>query len=123
MSDPKFTKVQDAIDSLDKFYSHCMETFHRKNHGYANTEVSADVLENFRSEAVDHEVSMLKYARIMRGKHEKAWKTFVNHGYAPDKPWRILKDRVNYALLEYLIAIDQNMFTEEDVLNDTGDDA
>jgi hypothetical protein len=115
--------MQQAIDALDAFYAHCMETFHRKNRGYANTEVSGDVLENFRSEARDHEISMLKYARIMRGKHEKAWKTFVNHGYAPDKAWRILKDRVNYALLEYLIALDRGDFTEEDVLDDTGEDA
>lgn len=120
--EPLFTTMDQAIETLDRFYAHCMETFHRKNRGYANTEVSRDVLENFRSEAADHAVSMLKYARILRGKHEKSWKTFVNHGHAPDKPWRILKDRVNYALLEYLIALDNNLIEEADVLADVGED-
>lgn len=123
MSEPLFQDLELAIKCLDELYAHCIDTFRRKNRGYADTKHSKDVLENFRSEAADNGVSMLKYTRILRGKHEKAWKTFVNRGYSGDKPWRILKDRINYAFLEYLIALDNNLFSRVEVVSDTGENA
>ena len=120
---PKFEDMEDAIAVMGSFYDHCVGTFRRKNRGYADTESSRDVLKNFREEAADEDISMLRYARIMRKKHEKAWRTFVMTGSTSDRPWRILKDRVVYSLIEYLICLDEGLFAEDEVLADTGDGA
>ena len=119
----KFTDMGAAVEAMTEFYNHCIETFRRKNKGYADTESSRDVLKNFREEAADEDISMLRYARIMRKKHEKAWRTFVMTGSTSDRPWRILKDRVVYSLIEYLICLDEGLFAEDEVLADTGDGA
>ena len=116
---PTFTRTEDALQVLVELFEHATETFKRKNKGYADAERTLDVLENFRSEAKRWGVSMLTYAGIMRGKHEKAWHTFVRGGEVPDFPWRILKDRLVYTLIEYLIAIDQNVWWHEEVMQDT----
>ena len=115
---PMFVQTEDAIKVLKELFAHALGTFRRNNMGYSNTESSCDVLKNFREEAADEGISMLRYARIMRNKHEKAWRTFVMTGSTSDKPWRILKDRLVYTLIEYLIALDRGDWSHEEVLQD-----
>ena len=115
---PMFAQTEDAIKVLKELFAHALGTFRRKNRGYADTDRSCDVLKNFREEAADEGISMLRYARIMRNKHEKAWRTFVMTGSTSDKPWRILKDRLVYTLIEYLIALDRGDWSHEEVLQD-----
>lgn len=120
---PMFAQIEDAIKVLKELFAHALGTFRRKNRGYADTDRSCDVLKNFREEAAHHGVSMLQLANIYRNKHERSWDTFVITGSTSDEPWRILKDRIIYAFIEYLICVDQKLFTHEEVMNDTGKSA
>ena len=119
----KLTTMSGALAMIFEFYTHCIDTLERKNAGYADVENSHDVLANFRQEAARHGISKLQLSNIYRGKHDRSWDTFVRKGSTSDKPWRILKDRINYALLEYLICLEEGAFTVDEVMNDTGEDA
>ena len=101
-----------------EFINHLMKKCAKKNKAYAETDVTADALNNFREAADDFDISMNTYAMILQGKHYRAWKTFVRTGEAPDKPFRILGDIIVYALIMYCIGIDQGTWTHEEVLED-----
>ncbi len=101
-----------------EFINHLMKKCAKKNKAYAETDVTADALNNFREAADDFGISMNTYAMILQGKHYRAWKTFVRTGEAPDKPFRILGDIIVYALIMYCIGIDQGTWTHEEVLED-----
>ncbi|KKK70928.1 hypothetical protein LCGC14_2919030, partial [marine sediment metagenome] len=95
-----------------------MEKCQRKNKAYAETDVSSDALNNFREAAQEYDISMMKYASILQGKHSRAWKTFMRTGEAPDKAFRILGDIIVYAFLMYCISVDEETFDHEEVLDD-----
>ena len=107
------------MDSLIfEFINHLMKKCAKKNKAYAETDATADALNNFREAADDFDISMNTYVMILQGKHYRAWKTFVRTGEAPDKPFRILGDIIVYALIMYCIGIDQGTWTHEEVLED-----
>ncbi len=109
----------ERMDLLMKEFLECLTNkCAKKNKAYAETDVTADALNNFREAAADFGISMSTYAMILQGKHYRAWKTFVRTGEAPDKPFRILGDIIVYALIMYCIAIEQGTWTHEEVLDD-----
>jgi len=118
MTEPLFTTQDQAIDVATEFFDHCMDTFLKKNDGYADAVHTQDVLRNFRAGAAKYGITMHQYASIMRGKHETHWDTFVSGGVISDKPWRILKDRIVYSIIEYLIALDNELWNHDEVKAD-----
>jgi len=103
---------------MHEFFAHLMSKCQRKNKAYAETDVTSDALNNFREAAGDYDISMMKYASILQGKHVRALKTWIRTGEAPDKPYRILGDIIVYAFLMYCISVDQGTFDHEEVLED-----
>lgn len=103
---------------MREWLGHLLGMCKRKNDAYAETDVTADALNNFREAASEYGVSMMTYAMIMQGKHERGWKSFTRTGKAPNKPWRVLGDRLVYCLLQYCIAVDQGMWTHEEAIGD-----
>ena len=100
------------------FFERLMEKCERKNRAYAETDATADALNNFRQAADDFGISMNTYAMILQGKHHRAWKTYVRTGEAPDRPFRILGDIIVYAFLMYCIGCDRGDWSHEEVLED-----
>lgn len=103
------------------FFERLMAKCERKNKAYAETDATADALNNFRQAAEDFDISMGTYAMILQGKHYRAWKTYTRTGEAPDKPFRILGDIIVYAFLMYCIGCDTGAWTHEEVLEDRDD--
>ena len=114
--DPAFMK-----SAMEDFFAHLMSLCEKKNRGYAQTDVTGDALHNFRQAEQDWDVSMMRYAGILQGKHIAAWKTWVRTGEAPDKPWRILGDIAVYCFLKYCIGIDQGDWTHKQVMEDVAE--
>jgi len=120
--DPNYQLVVDTHDvmspgRMDKlmreFFEHLMKKCQRKNKAYAETDATADALNNFRQAAEEFGISKLTYAMILQGKHYRAWKTFVRTGEAPDKAFRILGDIIVYAFLMYCIGVDEHKWEHE----------
>ena len=65
---------------MKEFLNHLMKKCAKKNKAYAETDATADALNNFREAADDFDISMNTYAMILQGKYYRAWKSFVRTG-------------------------------------------